>query len=149
MIVREAKDTDIAQLSALRALEWGTEEYWVERISKYMKRKPGPMQALAERTVFVVVDSKQIVGFAAGHLTTRYNCDAELQWINVLPGFRQRGVASELLEAMMHWFRKQDVLKVCVDVDPENLSAEKFYAKHGAIRLNEHWMIWEDISEKD
>ena len=148
MRIRNARDTDITELSAIRSLEWGSQEYWVERISKYMKRKPGPMQALAERVVLVAVDSKQIVGFAAAHLTTRYNCDAELQWINVMPDFKQQGVASELLKAILDWLVKRDVRKVCVDVSPENITAEKFYAKHGAERLNEHWMIWNDISEE-
>jgi hypothetical protein len=34
---------------------------------------------------------------------------------------------------------------VCVDVEPENRVARAFYSRHGAVPLNPHWLVWDDI----
>jgi len=49
-----------------------------------------------------------------------------------------------LIATMARWFVQQEARRVCVDVDPKNVVARRSYAKHGAMRLNEHWMVWED-----
>jgi hypothetical protein len=33
-----------------------------------------------------------------------------------------------------------------VDVDAANTTARRFYMRHGAEKLNEHWLVWNDIS---
>jgi hypothetical protein len=37
--------------------------------------------------------------------------------------------------------------RVCVDVEPANDVALRFYARHGAVDLKPHWMVWEDIGQ--
>jgi hypothetical protein len=37
------------------------------------------------RVSYVAFEQGLIVGFIAGHLTRRYGCDGELEWINVSP----------------------------------------------------------------
>ena len=86
-----------------------------------------------------------MAGFVAGHLTTRYACDGELQWINVTPESRGIGMASELLRWMARWFVDQEAFRICVDVEPDNARARAFYHRHGAERLNKHWLVWKDI----
>lgn len=142
---REANKSDIVAMARIRASEWGTEEYWITRISGYMDRELHPQKALMPRVIYVALENSSLIGFIAGHLTQRYNCDGELEWINVVPERRGDGIASELLRLLAGWFAKQEALRVCVDVDPANKAARHFYARHGAERLNEHWMVWNHI----
>lgn len=85
------------------------------------------------------------VGYVAGHLTRRFNCDGELQWIYVVPDQRRNHVASELLRLLARWFVEQNARRVCVDVGDD--AARPFYRRHGAVDLNKHWMVWNDIGD--
>jgi GNAT superfamily N-acetyltransferase len=142
---RPVRDCDIAAMAAIRAEEWESEAYWKARISLYLSGEHSPQQAVAARAAFVALEDGKVLGFVAGHRTKRFGCDGELQWINVSEQRRGNGIAGGLLTAMAAWFVEQGALRVCVDVDPKNLSARKLYARHGAHRLNDHWMVWEDI----
>ena len=144
---REAETSDVPALAQIRAADWGSEEYWQARITGYLNGELHPQKALAPRVMYVVLEGDTIVGFIAGHLTRRYECDGELEWINVIPERRGTGTASELLRRLAAWFVAEKVRKVCVDVDPANPVARRFYARHGAQNLNPHWMIWNDIAE--
>ncbi|MFL5482048.1 MAG: GNAT family N-acetyltransferase [Gemmatimonadaceae bacterium] len=143
---REASDADRDALATIRAGEWGTEEYWGERIRGYASGALSPRQALAPRVIYVAVDNSRIVGFVAGHLTRRFDCDGEVQWINVVAEKRRTGVAAELLRVLASWFGDQGAKRICVDADPENPGARAFYRKHGAQDLNPHWLVWPDIT---
>jgi ribosomal protein S18 acetylase RimI-like enzyme len=141
---RPAEEKDLDAMAGIRAREWETEAYWKMRIGSYMAVEQSPQQALPARAIFVAVDDGQVVGFVAGHRTRRYGCDAELEWINVAPEQRGRGIAGQLLVVMASWFVEQGALRVCVDVEPENTVARGLYTRYGATRLNDHWMVWED-----
>jgi aminoglycoside 6'-N-acetyltransferase I len=151
IVYREAVFDDIGDLARIRATEWGTEPYWRDRISGYMKGELHPQHALAPRVVFVASQGGGgggegvIVGFIAGHLTRRFACDGELEWINVIAGRRRTGVAAELLRRLARWFAGRQARRVCVDVDPQNEPARAFYRSHGATDLNPHWLVWSDI----
>jgi GNAT superfamily N-acetyltransferase len=93
---------------------------------------------------FVAVDDGKLVGFVAGHRTRRFDYDGELQWINVAEERRGQGIADKLMAQIGAWFIEQDVLRVCVNVNPENITARRLYARCGARPLNEHWMGWDD-----
>lgn len=140
---RQALQTDVPAMASVRANEWATEEYWVQRISGYIQGKIHPRDALPPRMLYVAVEGQEIVGFIAGHLTERFNCEGELQWINVRSDYRGKSIASELLSLLAAWFVGNNAFSVCVDPDDD---ARSFYAKHGATHLNEHWMLWNDIS---
>ena len=142
---RPAEEGDLGAMAAIRAREWETEGYWKRRIGGYMAGEQSPQHALPARAVFVAVDDGAIVGFVAGHRTRRYGCDGELEWINVAPEQRGRGIAGQLLVVMARWFAGLGALRVCVDVEPKNAVAQALYARYGATRLNHHWMVWEDI----
>jgi hypothetical protein len=83
MLFRKAELSDIAGMARLRANDSGSEEYWRDRIQRYLIGQLHPRQALAPRVGFVCVDGEQIVGLVAGHLTRRFGCDGELEWISV------------------------------------------------------------------
>jgi GNAT superfamily N-acetyltransferase len=143
-VIRAAVDNDIPAMAAIRAREWQTEEFWKASIRAYLSGEQSPQKALPLRAAFVAVEEEQVVGFVAGHRTTRHGCDAELQWINVAEEWRGRGTAGLLIERMAAWFVEQNLTRVCVDPDEP---ARALYAKYGATALNRHWMVWEDSRE--
>lgn len=142
---RMANDPDIPQMACLRAEQWGTEDYWEERISGYIRGDKNPQQSLAPRIIYSATKDEAVIGFIAGHLTKRFGCEGELQWINVAPDYRGLGIASRLLQQLTTWFISQSALYICVNCAPDNAIGQKFYRQHGAETLNEHWLIWKDI----
>lgn len=140
---REVKDEDIHALAKLRSKNNEEQIFWEERITGYLKLTHHPQKALRERILFVAEDEKQI-GFIAGHLTQRYNCDGELQWVNVNEAYRNKGIGFELICILSKWFMHHNAFKICVD--PGNELARKFYIKYGAEDLNAHWLFWKDIN---
>jgi GNAT superfamily N-acetyltransferase len=142
---RIAQQSDVSAMARLRAANLPSEEAWTLRISGYLAKEHHPRRALLPRICYVAPAGDALVGYIAGHLTRRYQCDGELQWINVIPKQRGTGVAAELLQRLAKWFIKQKARRVCVDVDPANVPARRFYAKHGAQTLNAHWLVWPDI----
>lgn len=144
---REAAKTDIAAMARIRAASWGDEEYWQKRILGYMECEIHPQKALKPRVGYVAVKNEAVVGLIAGHLTQRHGCDGELEWIDVAAEQRGSGIAAGLLQCLAKWFVERKALKICVDVQPTNTVARRFYARHGAEELNPHWMIWKDMSK--
>jgi GNAT superfamily N-acetyltransferase len=107
-------------MAAIRAREWQTREFWAASIESYLAGTSSPQQALPDRAVWVAIEENSLVGFVAGHLTTRFGCQGELQWINVLAEHRGKGIAGGLMNSMLDWFRSRNAFRICVDVEPEN-----------------------------
>lgn len=145
VLFKQADKSDAPGMARIRALEQGDEKYWTTRISRYLDCEHHPQHALMPRIMYVALEDGFVVGFIAGHLTRRYACDGELQWINVIPERRGGRIASELLRRLAAWFAEQGASRICVNVDPANLSAQRFYRRHGAQALNQHWLVWSDI----
>lgn len=145
VVYRLVERSDIPAMARIRAAEWETEDYWKARISGYLDCKLHPQHALMPRVMYVALQADSIVGFIGGHLTRRYHCDGELEWINVVSQHRGSGVASELLRRLAAWFGTKKASRICVDVDPANVTARRFYERHGARSLNPHWMVWDQI----
>src|SRR5262245_49997899 len=109
---RTVQSRDIPSLAKIRAAEWETETYWLRRINGYLTGELNPHLALKPRVLFVAIDVETIVGFIAGNLTQRLQCEGELEWINVIPAFRQQGIASALIKELFKWFIEQKAYKV-------------------------------------
>jgi ribosomal protein S18 acetylase RimI-like enzyme len=146
MHYKQAERSDIPAMARIRAAEWESEAYWNVRISRYLDCELHPQQALMPRIIYVASEGDCLVGFIAGHLTRRHACDGELEWINVIPECRGSGVAAGLLRLLAAWFVEQKALRICVNVDPANTAAQRFYRRHGAETLNEHWLVWNNIN---
>ena len=145
MTYRRARRADIRAMAEIRAADWGSEPYWRERIWRYLAQQLHPREARLPRVAFVAVDHARVVGLIAGHLTRRFGCGGELEWISIREKYRGRGVATALLCRLAKWFTRHEVLRVCVDVEPSNEPARRFYARHGAEDMKPHWMVWKDI----
>ena len=144
MIVRDATLADVDSMARIRAAVWGTESYWQVRIRAYMQRTAHPRESLPQRAVFIAAEDGQVVGLIAGHLTRRFGCDGELQWLDVVLERRRHGVGAQLLWTLATWFHGQGARRLCVDVAPDNAHARAFYRKHGAEALTSHWLMWHD-----
>jgi GNAT superfamily N-acetyltransferase len=147
LAIRVAVPADIPAMAEIRAGDWGTADYWRERIEQYLDCDANPQRALRDRVAFVCLEGERVVGLVAGHLTRRFGCDGELQWISVRPESRRHGVASGLFRLIAEWFVEHGARRICVDVEPSNTTARAFYARHGAEHLKPSWMVWKDIGQ--
>jgi ribosomal protein S18 acetylase RimI-like enzyme len=140
---RKISTDDISKIAEIRAANTGTLSHWTDRITQYLSGEVSPQKALQQRVIYVAQQEGLVIGFAAGHLTKRFECDGELQWIDTRAEVRRQGVASHLLKLLAEWFALHNARKICVD--PGNEIARNFYRKNGARMLDQHWMYWEDI----
>jgi GNAT superfamily N-acetyltransferase len=143
---RRATTDDINAMAQIRAAVWGDVDYWVNRISGYMNGTSHAQKSLMQRIVFVAVENEIIVGFIAGHLTTRFECDGELEWINIISLHQKKGIAFALLQLLAKWFIENNSIIICVNAEPSNTAAQHFYKQNGAKPVNEYWLVWDDIS---
>ena len=145
IVIRPAELPDVPAMAAIRAQAWETQDYWETRIGNYLRGEISAQHALPGHSVFVAIREQEVIGFIAGHRTTRHGCQGELEWIDVVKAHRRQGIAGQLVVTLAAWFIEQQALRVCIDVKPDNLAARGLYAKYGAQPLNPHWMFWEDI----
>ena len=140
---RVATIDDVSALAKIRGKNAEEEVYWIDRISGYLHRTHHPQQALMPRIIYLACNGDTIAGFIAGHLTTRLECEGELQWIDTVETYQRGGVASGLIRLLAKWFFSHSAYKICVD--PGNEIARALYRKNGAETLDQHWMFWKDI----
>ena len=149
MDYREAIASDIPVMARIRVAEdsrYGSgEEELRSRMLRYFEYKHHPQYALTPRVIYTAWEDDTLAGYVAGHLTRRFQCDGELQWIYVAPRFRGTGAALQLLHLIAKWFAGHKAARVCVDVEPANARARTFYERHGARTFAPCWLIWDDI----
>ena len=114
-------------------------------MAAYFRGEHHPQQALLPRVGFVASEGDALIGYIAGHRTTRHGCAGEVQYLFVAPAYRRRGVATALLKLLALWFREQSARRVCVCVDADSPAAQPFYDAAGASSLKKFWRVWEDI----
>jgi GNAT superfamily N-acetyltransferase len=133
--IRGASQDDVPAMARLRdACAWtgGAGELTMQR---YLAGAHHPQHARAPRAAFIAEVAGQAIGFIAGHVTARFECDGELQWMLVAPAWRGGPVSNALLRSLAQWFAVE--------------GARRFYGRHGAIDLSEFWMVWPDIRVAD
>src|SRR6185437_5850389 len=142
---RSAEQADITAMANLRVREGGTEAYWGERIAAYLAGAHHPQHALPPRIAYVAECEGHVVAFIAGHLSRRFDCQGELQWLNTAPEHRRRGLAATLLRLLAQWFANHEAHRICVNVAEDNAGARAFYLRHGAAVLAPHWLVWNQL----
>src|SRR5205814_2077970 len=85
------------------------------RMAAYFDGQHHPQMALLPRVGYVALVGDEVVGYIAGHRTTRHACAGELQYLYVASAYRRRGIASALLRLLAAWFREQGATRVCVN----------------------------------
>lgn len=143
---REASSADVAAMALCHRSDAFFESPDV-RMAAYFAGQHHPQNALAPRAGYVALADKVVVGYIAGHRTTRHGCEGEVQYLFVSPEFRRRGIATKLIRLLAEWFHSQNAGNVCValagDSPPE---AKPFYESVGATPLKKHWYAWPDIA---
>ena len=145
IIYRKATPADVEGMAKIRAQGGWTGGAPAARMALYLAGEHHPQHALGPRVMYVAAEAESLIGFIAGHLTRRFGCDGELQWIFVLPPRRRADVAAQLLRRLAEWFLAEGARRICVDVQPSNVRARRFYKRHGAEELSKHWLVWPDI----
>lgn len=145
MRYREATSADVPAMEQCRASDRGAGPADA-RMAAYLDGHHHPQQALASRTAFVALDGDHVAGYIAGHATTRFGNDGEVQYLYVAPAWRRRGVARALLRSLAGWFAAQEIRRVCVNADLDSPGAVPCYVALGATPLNPHWYAWDDIA---
>ena len=103
-----------------------------------------PVSAKPERIVLKAVIDGHIIGYIAGHLTNRYDKDAEIQSFYVVKQHQRKGMGTELLKQFLNWTINHQSESLCVGIFPEN-PYKAFYLKHGGSYINPHWIGWDDL----
>jgi GNAT superfamily N-acetyltransferase len=142
---REAVASDTPAMARIRTEGGEGEAFQRDRMTRYLAGEHHPHQALLPRVIYVALDGDRLVGYTAGHLTRRFQCDGELQWIFVVPEHRGTGVAAALIRLLAAWFEEQKASRICVNCGEGNPIARRFYTRHGAEPLAKHWLVWDDI----
>ena len=145
---RQAVVADVPEIERMRLPDTGAGPA-DPRMALYLAGDHHPQQALPPRVIYIAVGAGSIVGYIGGHLTRRYDCDGELQYLYVAPANRGSDVATGMLQLLWAWFLERGARRVCVDVEPDNERARGFYMKHGATVLNSHWLVWPDIGASE
>jgi GNAT superfamily N-acetyltransferase len=143
-LILPAQPDDTQFLASLRSGGYQLEQTMLG----YLEGSYSPRFAQGDRAVFVAWFETQRAGYVAGHRTTRFGCEGELQWLNVAEAFRGKGVADALIQRVLDWFLSNSIFKVCVNVDPDNIAGRKVYFRNGASELDSHWLIWLDLRKK-
>ena len=144
---RQAQRADIPRMFAIWSIESGEGGTSLERMAGYFDGLHSPQRALRPRVIFLAEEGDSLLGYIAGHLTRRFDCDGELEWLYVIPARRRSGIACGLMPCLATWFQQQNAARVCVNVAAENTPAVHFYAKHGASPMKPGWMLWEYITK--
>jgi GNAT superfamily N-acetyltransferase len=143
--VRLAESADVPAMAACRLRDpaAGPAD---PRMDAYFNGQHHPHQALLPRVGYVAVVDEQIVGYIAGHRTTRHGYSGEIQYLFVAPEYRRRSVGSRLVQRLAQWFDLAGARNVCVCVDADSPAAVPFYNSLGAAPFKRFWMGWADIS---
>lgn len=104
-----------------------------------------PVSAKPQRVVFKAVKDDKIIGLVAGHLTSRFGKDAEIQKLYVLKDEQGKGAGTHLLKNLLSWLVTHKAKSLCVGIDPENPYLS-FYIKYGGMHLSPHWIFWDDLA---
>jgi GNAT superfamily N-acetyltransferase len=146
LVIRQATEFDVPAMAQLRDTSAWVGGASAERMVLYLRGLHHPQHAQAPRIAFVAEDGNGLAGFIAGHLTTRFDCDGELQWLLVAPEARGGPTATHLSAHLRDWFIAQGARRVCVNVEAGNVRARQFYTRMGATELSAHWMVWSDVA---
>src|SRR5512140_1605389 len=87
------------------------------RMAAYLAGEHHPREAIMARGGYVAHVAETPVGYTAGHLTRRYGCQGEIQYLYVAPMHRRLGVARQLVLLLARWFLEQHATHICVDVN--------------------------------
>ena len=145
MKYRQATAADVAAMAACRLTDPAAGRA-DERMRAYFEGTYHPGDALTPRAGFVAFDGDTMVGYIAGHRTTRMGAQGEIEYLFVAPVARRKGVARELTRLQLLWLLEHGARDVIVNTDPDYPGSTEFYLSCGASQINRHWLRWSDVA---
>jgi GNAT superfamily N-acetyltransferase len=143
---REAKTADVPAMARCRLADPTDNGIADPRMAAYFDGQHHPHQALPPRVGYVASHKDEVVGYIAGHCTTRNGCSGEVQYLFVAPAYRRRGIGTSLLRLLAEWFHTQGAQRVCVPIAADSPpEAKPFCETVGASPLQRNWYAWQDI----
>ena len=144
LFVRLATIDDVPAMAGIRErdVEAGPAD---PRMAAYLAGRHHPQLAVPPRVAYFAEVNEEPAGYIAGHLTRRFGCDGEVQYLYVARAYRRVGAASALLKTLAEWFVQQKARRICVNVNADSPGADPFYIRHGAEPLQPYWRVWPDI----
>jgi ribosomal protein S18 acetylase RimI-like enzyme len=142
---RIATVADAMAMAALCAHDAESQNYWRHRIVGYLKNEFNPYQSLVPRYFLLATAGETVVGFIAGHMTSRNEHAGQVQWICVEAQYQRMGIGTLLLQSLFTWFFEHGTASVRVDIEPHQTSLRQFYTKNSAEALNKYWLYWKDV----
>ena len=142
--IRVAGEGDVAAMSECRLKDVGGVD---ERMAAYFRGEHHPHQALAPRVGFVAELGGRVIGYVAGHLSTRHGLEGEVQYLFVTSQLRRQGIGARLVHRLAEWFCERGAKRICVGVDADSPAAMPFYRAMGARPLSAEkpfWYVWDD-----
>ena len=103
-----------------------------------------PSSSKPDRIVFGVTEAGEIIGYIAGHHTSRFDVDLEIQSFYILKKWQRKSIGTNLLVRLSQWAQVKGYVSACVGVAPLN-PYRSFYLKHGAYVRNQHWLEWGNL----
>lgn len=103
-----------------------------------------PQSSFPQKIILKAIQEDKIIGYLAGHFSSRYNLEAEIQSFYVLKEFQRQGIGKALLQKYVEWLLDNERKSLCVGFNPAN-KYKSFYEKFGGLYLNEHWIYWNDL----
>ncbi len=97
----------------------------------------------AAYALWLLEDGSDVVGYAlAGPSGLPHPevtpADGELKRLYVLAGSQNGGWGGKLFEATLDWLQRNGPRTVWISVWSENLAAQRFYARHGFVKVGEY-----------
>ena len=90
------------------------------------------LEKLAKNAEVIIIRSEQsIIGFLAAYMNNTTEKIAYISLIGVTSSFMGKGIGSKLFDCCVNMAKEKGMTKLRLEVDNDNISAIKFYEKHG------------------
>jgi len=132
MIGNNFKIEVITESNKIKQVLLSFDSYFPRALSERIANLDNYAQKLADNSVFYIVTLEdKIIGFAACYCNEILTKQAFLTQIAVHDEYRRLYLGSKLLEFCIEKARRLGMEKLLLEVDDDNVSAHKFYAKLG------------------
>jgi RimJ/RimL family protein N-acetyltransferase len=100
-----------------------TDDSWQEQVNE---SADGP-----DRALFVAISREEPVGLTALVHLPGLSGTGELHQVWIAPGYRGKGLARDLLDAVFVWARANDLHTILAQITKDNARALAFYRRYG------------------
>lgn len=132
--IRPANEQDIASMVAMLADLFALEEDFQADPAKQAHGLAMVLHSDSARICVAETSTSEIIGMCSGQLVVSTAEGAPSLWVEdvfIQNGFRNKGVASCLLEHLAEWARQQGAARMQLLADRTNQSGLAFYCKTG------------------